>query len=68
MMIIFVKCKFKNDESLDIKGLIQNINLMFSQVKDFFYITKFQSRSLPYDHGLLWIENDPRYGVFKMKN
>jgi hypothetical protein len=47
------------------RKLIRNTNLIFSQVKDYFSIFEFQSRSLPYDHGLLWIKNDPRYGDFQ---
>jgi hypothetical protein len=47
------------------RKLIQNTNLIFSQVKDYFFITKFQSRSSPPNHGFLWIKNDSRYGVFQ---
>jgi hypothetical protein len=47
------------------RKLIRNTNLIFSQVKDYFFITEFQSISLPCDHGLLWIETDPRNGVFQ---
>jgi hypothetical protein len=28
-----------------------------------FFLVEFQTCGLPYDHGLLWIENAPRFGV-----
>ncbi len=37
--------------------------MRFGQVKDFFFIT--ESRGLPHDHELLWIDNPPGYGVFQ---
>jgi len=34
-------------------------------MKDCFFLTKFQSRRLPHDHGLLWVQNGPTFGVSK---
>jgi len=45
------------------RKLILNTNLRFGQVKDYFFII--ESRGLPHDHDLLWIENATRYGVFQ---
>jgi len=45
--------------------LIQNIDLIFGKVKDYFFIIEFQSRGLPHDHGLLWVQNAPIFGVSK---
>jgi hypothetical protein len=28
-----------------------------------FFLIEFQTCGLPYDHGLLWIENAPHFGV-----
>jgi hypothetical protein len=33
--------------------------------KGFFFKTKFQEGGLPYDHGLLWVQNAPTFGVSK---
>jgi hypothetical protein len=32
-------------------------------VKDYFFITKFQLGGLSHDHGLLWVQNVPIFGV-----
>jgi hypothetical protein len=45
--------------------LIRNTYLIFGQVKNYFFITKFQLRGLLHDYGLLWIENAPRNDVFQ---
>jgi hypothetical protein len=36
-------------------------------MKNYFFITKFQLGGLPHDHGLLWVQNAPTFGVSKMK-
>jgi len=46
--------------------LLKATNTLFGKINDFFAI-KFQIGGLPHDHGLLWIENAPHFGVFKMK-
>jgi hypothetical protein len=38
-------------------------NTLFGQVKDFFFIIKFQSRGNEHNHGLLWIKDAPKYGI-----
>jgi hypothetical protein len=45
--------------------LIRNIDLIFDKVKDYFFITKFQSEGLLHNHGLLWAQNAPTFGVSK---
>lgn len=44
--------------------LFQNTNIICGKVKDYFYVTEFQTTSLPHDHGLLWIKNAPGFGTF----
>ncbi len=36
---------------------------MFGEVQDYFFVIKFQSRGLAYDHGLLWVKNAPQYNI-----
>ncbi len=43
--------------------LIRNTNLIFGKVKDYFFIIEFQSRGLPHDHRLLWVQNVLIFGV-----
>jgi DNA polymerase III delta subunit len=45
--------------------LIRNIDLIFDKVKDYFFITEFQSRGLFHDHELLWVQNSSTFGVSK---
>jgi hypothetical protein len=45
--------------------LIRNADLIFGKVKDYVFITKFQSGGLPHDHGLLCVQNAPTFGVSK---
>jgi hypothetical protein len=45
--------------------LIQNIDLIFGRVKDYFFITEFQFGGLFYDHRLLWLKNALIFGVSK---
>jgi hypothetical protein len=47
------------------RKFIENINLIFGKVKDYFFIIEFQSRGLLHDHGLLWVQNAPTFGVSK---
>ncbi len=39
--------------------------MIFGKLKDYFFITKFQSPCLPHDHVLLWVQNVPPFGVPK---
>lgn len=43
--------------------LLQSTNTLFKQVKDYFFVTKFQARESELDHGLLWIKDAPIYGL-----
>ncbi len=43
--------------------LLKHTNVLFNKVKDYFFITKFQSIGLSRDHGLLWIKNAPMFGI-----
>jgi hypothetical protein len=45
--------------------LIRNIDLIFGKVKDYFFMNEFQLGSLLHDHGLLWVQNAPTFGVSK---
>ena len=36
---------------------------IFGHIVDYFFITEFQHRGSEHDHGLLWIENAPIYGI-----
>jgi hypothetical protein len=40
-----------------------NIDLIFGKVKNYFFITEFQSACLLHDHGLFWVQNAPPFGV-----
>ncbi len=39
--------------------------MIFDKVKDYFFITEFQLGGLPHDHGLLWVQTAPTFGVSK---
>jgi hypothetical protein len=43
--------------------LLKSNNLLFSEINDYFYITKFQITSLVHGHGL-WSKNVLRFGIF----
>jgi hypothetical protein len=43
--------------------LLKNIYTLFGQIVYYFFITKFQSRGLPCDHGLLGVKNAPQFGI-----
>jgi hypothetical protein len=45
--------------------LIRNTNLIFGKVKDYLFITEFQSKGLLHDLKLLWVQNAPTFGVSK---
>jgi hypothetical protein len=45
--------------------LIQSIDLIFGKVKDYSFRRKFQLGGLLHDHGLLWVQNAPIFGVSK---
>ncbi len=47
------------------RKFIENTNLIFGKVKDYFFITEFQSRGLLHGDGLLWVQNAPTFGVSK---
>jgi hypothetical protein len=36
---------------------------MFGEIQDYFFVTKFQSRGLAHDHGLLWVKNASQYNI-----
>jgi hypothetical protein len=42
---------------------LKNSSIMFGEVQDYFFVIKFQSRGLAYDHGLLWVKNAPQYNI-----
>lgn len=41
--------------------LITKNSSVFGKLKDYFFITKFQTRINEHEHGLLWIQNVPIY-------
>jgi hypothetical protein len=43
--------------------LLSSTNTLFGQVKDLFFVIKFQSRGNEHNHGLLWIKDAPKYGI-----
>jgi hypothetical protein len=43
--------------------LFKNTNIIFGKVKDYFFVIEFQVTGLTHDHGLLWIENAPRFAT-----
>jgi hypothetical protein len=53
------------------RKLLKNKYILFGQVVDYFFITKFLSRRLVHDHGLLWVKNVLQFGISsnnKVKN
>jgi hypothetical protein len=38
-------------------------NIEIGKTKHYFVVTKFQTNGLPHNHGLLWIENSPHFGI-----
>jgi hypothetical protein len=47
------------------RKFIGNIDLIFGKVKDYFFITEFQSGGLLHDRKLLWVQNALTFGVSK---
>jgi hypothetical protein len=43
--------------------LFKNKYILFGQVVDYFFITKFLSRRLVHDHGLLWVRNVLQFDI-----
>ena len=43
------------------KFILRSSNSQFGILKDFFYRIEFQHRGSPHIHGLLWIENAPKF-------
>jgi hypothetical protein len=50
------------------RKLLKNTNVLFNEVKNYFFITKFQSISLVHDHELLWIKNAHMFGISSNKD
>jgi hypothetical protein len=48
-------------------NLVQNIDNLFGQVKDYFIVIKFQVGRLVHDHGLLWLTHAPKFEVSSLK-
>ncbi len=48
-------------------NLVQNIDNLFGQVKDYFIVIKFQVGRLIHDHGLLWLTHAPKFEVSSYK-
>lgn len=42
---------------------LKNSSIIFGEVQDYFFVIKFQSRGLAYDHGLLWVKNAQQYNI-----
>ncbi len=47
---------------------IKYVDVVFGQIKDFFFVTKFQVEGLPHDHGLLWVENVAQFAILTNEN
>jgi hypothetical protein len=47
------------------RKLLKNSSIMFGEVQDYFFVTKFQSRGLAHDHGLLWVKSPTIQHFFK---
>jgi len=60
----------KNDLKLhvcDIRNclhkLLKKTNILFGEIWDYFFITKFQFGGLAHDHGLIWVKDVFRFGI-----
>jgi hypothetical protein len=38
-------------------------NVLFCEIQDFFFVTRFQSGGLAHDHGLLWVQSVLQFGI-----
>ncbi len=43
--------------------LLKKTNILFGEVWDYFFITKFQFGSLAHDHGLIWVKDVFWFGI-----
>ena len=46
-----------------LKQLISQEETLFGKIADFYFVTKFQNRGAEHEHGFLWVENAPIYGI-----
>jgi hypothetical protein len=63
-MIVSLVHVIMNIEQIVFVNLFK-ILIWYLVVKYYFFIIKFQSRGLPHDHWLLWVQNAPTFGVSK---
>jgi hypothetical protein len=43
--------------------LLKKTNILFGEVQDYVFITKFQFEGLAHDHGLIWVKDVFQFGI-----